>query len=61
MERGRVTGLANWNDRSHWAHDARPCRHCGKPTNLRDDSRKPSHKVCAEEQQATANYRKDAA
>jgi hypothetical protein len=43
-----VTGLA-WGDRSHWAAQAKPCRHCGGPTHLRDDDRLPSHKVCAEQ------------
>lgn len=42
-----MTGLV-WNG-SHWAPQAKPCRHCGGPTNLRDDERRPSHKVCAEQ------------
>ncbi|MBP5870902.1 hypothetical protein F3K21_35180 [Streptomyces scabiei] len=41
--------LLDWSDRSHWSHTPGPCRYCGKPTNLRDSKRKPSHKVCAEE------------
>lgn len=43
-----MTGLV-WSDRSHWAAQAKPCRHCGGPTHLRDEDRRPSHKVCAEQ------------
>ncbi|HXR41762.1 MAG TPA: hypothetical protein VN738_05095 [Acidothermaceae bacterium] len=36
-----------------WSHDhkmkgLRPCRHCGNPTDLKDDAKRASHKVCAE-------------
>lgn len=53
-----MTGLV-WSDRSHWDHRAKPCRYCGRDTNLRDDDRLPSHKVCAE--QALNPPRKDLA
>lgn len=43
-----MTVLA-WADRSHWATQAKPCRHCKELTHLRDDDRLPSHKVCAEQ------------
>ncbi|MFD8075850.1 hypothetical protein ACFV3E_24735 [Streptomyces sp. NPDC059718] len=39
----------DWRDSRHWSETQRPCRYCGKPTNLRDSKRSPSHKVCAEE------------
>lgn len=38
----------NWSDRAHWSPLARPCRHCRRVTNLRDDEGEPAHKVCAE-------------
>lgn len=41
--------LLDWRDRSHWATKAGSCIHCGAPTHLRDDKKKPSHKVCAEQ------------
>lgn len=41
--------LLQWGDRSHWAQLAKPCRHCGDLTHLRDNERRPSHKVCAEQ------------
>lgn len=41
--------LLDWRDAKHWdAARALPCRYCGKTTHLRDDDRRPSHKVCAE-------------
>jgi hypothetical protein len=40
--------LLDWRDSSHWSHTARPCRYCGKDTNLRDSKRSPAHKTCAE-------------
>lgn len=43
-----VGGLLDWSDSSHWSHEARPCRYCGRPTHLRDSSRSPADKVCAE-------------
>lgn len=44
-----ATGVLDWTDRSHWDHrGAKPCRYCGHPTQLRDSSRKPAHKTCAE-------------
>lgn len=42
-------GLLNWSDSSHWSKNARPCRYCGSPTQLRDSRRSPAHKTCAEE------------
>jgi hypothetical protein len=42
-------GLLNWNDPSHWSWTEKPCRYCGRLTNLRDSKRSPAHKVCAEE------------
>lgn len=42
--------LLDWTNRDqHWSWEERPCRYCGRPTNLRDSKRKPAHKVCAEE------------
>lgn len=49
-------GLLDWGDSSHWSREAKPCRYCGRPTHLRDSSRSPADKVCAEQalaQQAT--------
>jgi hypothetical protein len=40
--------LLDWTDRSHWSWTAKPCRYCGKDTNLRDSKRSPAHKTCAE-------------
>lgn len=40
--------VLDWRDPSHWSWEARPCRYCDKPTNLRDSRRKPAHKTCAE-------------
>ncbi len=40
--------LLDWSHRDHWASRERPCRYCEQPTHLRDSSRKPAHKVCAE-------------
>lgn len=44
------TGVLDWTDRKHWGRVALPCRYqCGGPmTQLRDSSRKPAHKICAE-------------
>lgn len=38
----------DWGDRTHWHHLAKPCRHCGDLTYLRDNEHRPSHKTCAE-------------
>lgn len=40
--------LLDWRDRSHWSGLDAPCTTCGDPTPLRNDRRKPQHKVCAE-------------
>jgi hypothetical protein len=42
------TTVLDWRDSSHWSHTAAPCIHCGGQTNLRNESPRPSHKVCAE-------------
>lgn len=52
-------GLLVWSSSTHWSEQARPCRYCQKLTNLRDDSRRPAHKVCAE--RVLATQRSDAA
>lgn len=41
-------GLLDWTDPRHHSREARPCRHCGSPTHMRDETGKPSDKVCAE-------------
>ena len=38
----------NWSSSEHTSSRLGKCRHCGEPTNLRDDAKKPAHKVCAE-------------
>ncbi|MGC0317528.1 hypothetical protein QBC98_006035 [Kitasatospora acidiphila] len=39
----------DWHDSAHFDRTRDlPCRWCGRPTPLRDDQRRPSHKVCAE-------------
>jgi hypothetical protein len=38
----------DWKSAAHWSWDAKPCRYCGRDTNLRDSKRSPAHKVCAE-------------
>ena len=45
--------LLDWRDARHWSNTPKPCRYCGKPTNLRDSKRSPAHKVCAEAALAT--------
>ena len=40
--------LLDWRDARHWSHTQKPCRYCGRRTNLRDSKRSPAHKVCAE-------------
>lgn len=40
----------DWSDRSHWSPLDNPCRYCGGLTHLRDESGRPSHKTCAEQQ-----------
>ncbi|UGQ10037.1 bifunctional DNA primase/polymerase [Yinghuangia sp. ASG 101] len=47
MRRGDVTSL-DWRDSRHWSNRAALCVHCGRQTNLLDDDRRPSHKMCAE-------------
>ena len=51
--------LLDWRDPDHWSWLLKPCRYCGKPTQLRDSKRKPAHKTCAEE--ALAQQHADAA
>lgn len=52
--------LLDWTDgRIHWSNTPRPCRYCGRDTQLRDSKRKPAHKACAEA--AIAQQRADAA
>ncbi|MFE0460491.1 bifunctional DNA primase/polymerase [Kitasatospora sp. NPDC058965] len=42
--------LLDWRDAKHFdPYRDLPCRWCGKPTPLRDEQRRPSHKVCAEQ------------
>lgn len=41
--------VLDWRDRTHWSRLAKPCQHCGGPTHLRDQHKKPSHKTCAEQ------------
>ena len=38
--------ILDW--RKHPTGPRRPCRRCGKGAVLRDDDRRPCHKVCAE-------------
>lgn len=58
-------GFLDWRNSSHWADAERPCRYCEWPTHLRDDERRPAHKVCAEAAgsaevaRAAAAYRHD--
>lgn len=58
--------LLDWRNSKHWSATRKPCRYCGRLTNLRDSKRQPAEKVCAEkalaEQAAeqTAAYRKGA-
>jgi|LULR01.1.fsa_nt_gb hypothetical protein len=42
-----MSALMCWRP-GHWSTTAKPCRHCAAPTNLRDETGQPSHKVCAE-------------
>ncbi|GAA5005694.1 hypothetical protein GCM10025734_45100 [Kitasatospora paranensis] len=40
----------DWRDARHYDRTGdRPCRWCGRPTPLRDQQRRPAHKVCAEQ------------
>jgi hypothetical protein len=41
--------VLDWSGPGHWSRDAKPCRYCGEPTNLRDSKGKPAHKVHAEQ------------
>jgi hypothetical protein len=43
-----VTGVLDWTAPTHWSRTPRPCRYCGRDTQLRDSARKAAHKVCAE-------------
>ncbi|MEE1788960.1 hypothetical protein PUR71_39580 [Streptomyces sp. SP17BM10] len=44
-----MPAFLDWHDARHFDRTGdRPCRWCGRPTPLRDDQRRPSHKVCAE-------------
>jgi hypothetical protein len=43
-----VSPLPDWRDSQHWAQTPKPCRFCRKPTHIRDDYGRPTHKVCAE-------------
>ncbi|MCZ4514529.1 hypothetical protein O3Q52_41645 [Streptomyces sp. ActVer] len=51
--------LLDWRHSSHWSWTPKPCRYCGKDTQLRDSKRKPAHKSCAED--ALAQQAADAA
>lgn len=46
-EQRRVVCL-DWRDAKHWSRQSASCVHCGRPTNLRDDAGRASHKICAE-------------
>lgn len=41
-------GLLDWRDPKHHSSEGRPCRYCGGPTHMRDETGKPADKVCAE-------------
>jgi hypothetical protein len=57
--------LLDWRSPAHWSWTAKPCRYCGRETNLRDSKRAPAHKTCAEEAiaqqavEAAAAYEKE--
>lgn len=61
--------LLDWRHPAHYDHAGyvKPCRHCGDLTPLRDETRRPAHKVCAERAidasaaQAAAIYRRASA
>ncbi|WP_030236968.1 hypothetical protein [Streptomyces sp. NRRL S-350] len=40
--------LLDWRAARHWSDRVAPCRYCGDLTHLRDEERRPAHKVCAE-------------
>ncbi|WP_284576656.1 hypothetical protein [Streptomyces sp. 2P-4] len=44
--------LLDWRAARHFAETARPCWHCGAPTHLRDEDKRPADKVCAERARA---------
>ncbi|WP_410540587.1 hypothetical protein [Streptomyces sp. KL2] len=44
----RPAPVVDWRDNRHWSPLSAPCGHCGRSTNLRDDSGRPAHKVCHE-------------
>lgn len=43
-----VTVVLDWRGAQHMRQRPGPCHHCGRWTQLLDDARRPSHKVCAE-------------
>ncbi|MBP0456225.1 hypothetical protein [Streptomyces montanisoli] len=49
-----MTRALDWRDRRHWSAKRRPCRYCGRLTNLRDEQGRPAMKVCAEQAEADA-------
>lgn len=59
----RPPPLLDWSDRGrHWGKAEAACRYCGHnldrlPTQLRDDDKKPAHKVCAEKALAAEQAR----
>jgi hypothetical protein len=48
MTRPPEPPLLDWSSSAHWSSTPRPCRYCGRDTQLRDSKRSPAHKVCAE-------------
>jgi hypothetical protein len=39
----------DWSDGDHYDRRRElPCKHCDRPTNLRNDDGEPDHKTCAE-------------
>jgi hypothetical protein len=40
--------VLDWREAHHWSSRALPCLYCGGLTHLRDDGRRPAHKICAE-------------
>jgi hypothetical protein len=40
----------DWRAPQHWGRDERRCRRCGLGTHLRDESGRPCHKSCAEQE-----------
>lgn len=57
-----MTLVLDWRDPRHYDRETdRPCRLCKMPTPLRDERRRPAHKVCAELEAVRAlhRYRRD--